>query len=166
MRLPLLAACAFLATVPGPASAQLASRSISLGSGVSTPLAGRGAPGAALALAASTWLDELEVGALDGVLRVAWASARETTGRAPASGLAATAGLRLSLGRAPLRPQLLADLGWAWRAGAAGDAFAFGVGAGLEWFPAADVSLSVRAGLWGAGSAAAAEALAALAAYF
>lgn len=164
MRLPILAAAAVLAAIPGLASAQLASRSISVESGLATPLGGGGATGAALALAASTWLDELEVGALDGVLRVAWGSARETDGRAPAGELAATAGLRLSLGRAPLRPQLLADLGWSWRG--TGGGLAFGVAAGVEAFVAADVSVALRVGLRGAGSDAAAEGLAALAAYF
>ena len=167
MRLPVLAAAAVLAAAPRPASAQLASRSISLESGLSTPLAGRGEPSAAVAVAASAWLDDVDVGTLDGVVRVARASAPETPGRAAATGIAATAGLRLSLGRAPVRPQLFADLGWSWLRGSDGydDALAFGVGAGVEWFPATDVSLSARAALRGAGSDAAVEAVLALAGY-
>ena len=168
MRLPLLAAAALLVASPTPAFAQLASRSISLETGLSTPVAGRGPASAALALAASTWLADLDVGSLDGVLRVAWSSARETPDRAAADAFAATAGLRLSLGRAPVRPQLFADLGWCWwlRGSGAGDGLALGLGAGVEWFPATDVSISACAALRGTGSDAAGEGVLALAAYF
>jgi len=167
MRLPLLAAAALLAGTPALARAQLAPRAVSLESGLSTPLSARGAPTAALAVSASAWLDDLELGTLDGVLRVARASAPETPGRAAAAGLAATAGLRLSLGRAPVRPQLLAELGWSWlRAADSRGGLAFGLGAGVEWFPATDVSLSARAAIRAAGPAAAADGLVALAAYF
>ncbi len=168
MRLPPVAAAALLAASPALASAQLASRSISLESGLSTPLAGRGSASAGLALAASAWLEDLDVGSLDGVLRVAWSYARETPDRAAADGFAATAGLRLSLGRAPVRPQVFADVGWSWwlRGTGPGDGLALGVGAGIEWFPATDVSVSARAALRGTGSDAAGEGVLALAAYF
>jgi hypothetical protein len=166
MRAPLLAA-ALLAASPSLVAAQLANHGISVESGLSTPIGRRGPAAAAFALAASGWLEGFEGGDLEGVLRVALASAPETPGRAPAGGVVATAGLRLSLGRAPLRPQLLAELGWGrYRGGAASDRVAFGVGAGLEWFPAPDVSVSARAALRGAGAELSAEAVLGVAAYF
>lgn len=159
MRATLLAAAA-LAAAP-PAVAQLANHAISLETALSAPLGSRGGASAGLAIAASRWLDGFARGDLEGVLRVALASAGETGGRGAA--VAATAGLRLSLGRAPLRPQLLADLGWA-RTG--GDRVAWGLSAGLEWFPATDVSLAARAALRGAGAALAAEGALGISAYF
>jgi hypothetical protein len=163
---PLLAA-AVLCAVPSAATAQLANHSISVESGLSAALGGGGPAAATVALAATRWLEGLDRGDLDGVLRVALGSAPRTAGRAASSALAATAGLRLSIGRAPLRPQLLADLGWArLRGAAAASRIAWGLGAALEWFPAPDVSLSARAALRGAGVDAAAEGALGLAAYF
>ena len=165
MRATFLAAAAVLSASPSLAAAQLANRAISVESGVSTPLQGRGPAAAAFAVSASGWIDGFEEGDLEGVFRVAFASAPETTGRA--STVHATAGLRWSLGRAPLRPQLFADLGWArLRGGTASDRVAFGLGAGLEWFPALDVSVSARASLRVAGPDLAAEAVVGVAAYF
>ncbi len=167
MRLPILAAAAVLSAAPSLPAAQLANRAIALESGLSTPLGSRGPPAAAVAFSASSWLEGFDGGDLEGVLRVAFASAPQTNGRAAAAGLVATAGLRLSLGRAPLRPQLLADLGWArLRPGTPSNRIAFGLGAGLEWFPVPDLSVSARAALRGAGADVAAEAVLAVAAYF
>ncbi len=164
MRTLLLAAGVLLSTVPSLPRAQLANRAISVESGVSTPLSARGRAAAAFALSAARWLDGFDAADLHGVLRVAWASAPEPDGRGAATGLLATAGLRLSLGRAPLRPQLLADLGWARLRGA--DRVAFGMGAGLEWFPVPDLSVSARAARRGAGAELAAEGVLAFAGYF
>ncbi len=161
----LLAAAALLSATPSVATAQLANRSISLESGVSTALGTPGPAVAAFAISASRWLEGLGRGDLDGVLRVSYASAPRTTGRGPAGAVVATAGLRLSLRPAPLRPQLLADLGWA-RLRDASSRLAFGLGAALEWFPVPDVSVSARAGLRGAGTAMAGEGVLAFAAYF
>jgi hypothetical protein len=165
MRLLVLAA-ALTAAVPSRPAAQLANRAISLESGISTPFGGRGAAAAAFAIAASRWLDGFEDADLDGVLRVALAAAPGTAGRGTTAGVLATAGLRLSLGRAPLRPQLFADLGWARPRGRASDTLAFGIGAALEWFPAPELSVSPRLALRGAGADLAAEGVLALAAYF
>lgn len=166
MRALFLSAATVLSSFPSLAGAQLSNRSISVESGLSTPLAGGGAAFAALAASAATWLDGFEAGDLEGVLRVALASAADTEGRAAAGGVVATAGLRLSLGGAPLRPQAFAELGWARLRGPASDRIAFGLGAGLEWFPAPDLSLAARAAVRGAGGALAAEAVLAIAAYF
>ncbi|HET8542858.1 MAG TPA: hypothetical protein VFL83_23500 [Anaeromyxobacter sp.] len=166
MRATVLAAALVLSALPTPAAAQLANHAISVESGVSTPLHGRAAPGAAFALSATAWIDGFDRGDLEGVLRVALASAPQTVGRASTAVLA-TGGLRLSLGRAPLRPQLFADLGWArLRGGTAGDRVAYGLGAGLEWFPVPDLSVAARAALRGAGAALGAEGVLGLAAYF
>jgi hypothetical protein len=167
MRLLHLAAAAVLSAAPFPSAAQLANRSISLESGFSTPVGGRGPAAAAFAVSASAWLESFAAGDLEGTVRVAFASAPETTGRGATAGVLATAGLRLSLGRAPLRPQLFADLGWArLRDPAASDRLALGVGAGIEWFPAPELSISTRAALRAAGGDPAVEAVLGLAAYF
>jgi len=167
MRTTLLALAASSSLLATPAAAQLANRAISLESGISAPLQGGGAAGGAFALSATGWLDGGRHGDLDAVARVAVASAPETGGRAAAGAVSATVGLRLSLGRAPLRPQLFADLGWARLGGeAGGNRLAFGFGAALEWFPAPDLSFAARGGLRATGAALAAEAVAALAAYF
>jgi len=166
MRTTLLALAAASSLLATPAAAQLSNRAISLESGISAPLQG-GAAGGAFALSATGWLDGGRLGDLDAVARVAVASAPETGGRAAAAAVSATVGLRLSLGHAPLRPQLFADLGWARLGGeAGGDRLAFGLGAALEWFPTPDLSLAARGGLRGTGAALAAEAVAALSAYF
>jgi hypothetical protein len=166
MRSLLLAIAAAAFAVPSRATAQLANRAISVESGISTPFGGRGAAAAAFAVSASRWLDGFDEGDLDGILRVAYAAAPETAGRATAAGVLATAGLRLSLGRAPLGPQVFADLGWARPRGRSSDAVAFGIGAALEWFPAPELSISPRVALRGAGAALAAEGVLAVAAYF
>ncbi len=163
--LPLLAAAA-LCTAPSLAAAQLSNWAISVESGLSAPLGSSAPAAAAFAIAASGWLDGLDAGDLDGVLRVCSSSVPETAGRA-SDALAATGGFRLSLGRAPLRPQLLAEVGWARvRGGAPSDRLAWALGAALEWFPAADLSLSARAALRGAGADLSAETVLGLAAYF
>lgn len=160
----ILVAAALFATAR-PAAAQLSNRSIALETGVSAPLRA-GAPAAeAFALSATAWLD----GELDAVARLArWAGAR-TPGRAPdPGGWAGTAGLRLSLLPEPLRPQLWIEAGWARLDAPDGpaDRLALGAGAGLEWFPARDVSVAGRCAVRGAGAAQTLEVVAALAAYF
>lgn len=147
-----------------PAAGQVSNHGIAVESGISAPLDGAGSAAATLALSASTWIE----GDVEGVARVAFASASGTAGRAAAPGLAGTLGIRLSLGRAPLRPQLLADAGWA-RAGsgaAASDEVLFRLGAGLEWFPAGDLSLAARGAFVVAGGAPALEAVLSLGGYF
>ncbi len=166
MRSLLVAAAALVAAVPSRSSAQLANRAISVESGISTPFGGRGARAAAFAVSASRWLDGFDGADLDGVARVSLAAAPETGGRGATAGVLATAGLRLSLGRAPLRPQIFADLGWARPRGGSSDTVAFGIGAALEWFPAPELSVSPRLALRGAGADLAAEGVLAVAAYF
>jgi hypothetical protein len=160
-----LAVLASLLSAAVPAAAQLRNHSVSVESGLSSPLAGRGGARPTYALAATAWLD----GSLEAVARVAVASGAETAGRGAARGmLAGTAGLRISLLPDPLRPQLGVELGWARLEGAEGttDRLALGAVAGLEWFPARDVSVAARAALRGAASAMSAELLVGLAAYF
>lgn len=156
------AAAAALAT--SPASAQYSNHGISLESGISSPLAKGRPPGAAFAVAASAWLE----GEVEAVARVSYGSAPRTTGRAADSSLSGTLGLRLSLARGGVRPQAFAEAGWARvrSDGAARDRLALGVGAALEWFPAADVSISPRVALRAAGGEPAAELGVALAGYF
>ncbi|HEX9051491.1 MAG TPA: hypothetical protein VF841_13250 [Anaeromyxobacter sp.] len=166
MRSLVLAAAALVSAVPSRTAAQLANRAISVESGISTPFGGRGAAAAAFAVSASRWLDGFDAADLDGVLRVALAAAPETAGRGTAAGVLATVGLRLSLGRAPLRPQVFADVGWARPRRGASDTVAFGLGAALEWFPAPELSVSPRVALRGAGGTLAAEGVLAVAAYF
>jgi hypothetical protein len=161
--LHVLVASVLLSIAP-PAVAQLRNRSISVESGVSAPLSVAARVDPALALAATTWLD----GSTEAVFRVALGSAAETAGRAPAAALSGTAGLRVSLLPEPLRPQLGLELGWARVRGRAGaeDRLVLGATAGLEWFPARDLSVTARAALRGAGPALSLELLLALAAYF
>ncbi len=170
MRTHLLAAAALALAAPSRSAAQLANHSISGESGISTPFGGRGAAAAAFAVSAARWLDGFDAADLDGVVRVALASAPETAGRGATVAVLATAGLRLSLGRAPVRPQVFADVGWARPHGRSSDAVAFGVGAALEWFPVPELALSprlaVRAVLRGAGRDVGAETLLGVAAYF
>ncbi len=82
--LPLLAA-AVLSASPSLAAAQVSNHAISVESGVSRRLGGAAPAGAAVAIAASGWLDALGAGDLDGVLRVSFTSAAETAGRASAA---------------------------------------------------------------------------------
>lgn len=152
-----------LALVAPVARAQLSNTAISVESGISAPLGEGGGAGMAIAVSASTWLG----GDVEGFARVGRAYAPGTAGRAADAALAGTLGLRLSLGPAPIRLQLLADVGWA-RAGSAEprDRFAFGLAGGLELFPARDLSVAVRAGPRGVGGALRLEAALAVAAYF
>ncbi|HET7826238.1 MAG TPA: hypothetical protein VFK90_12960 [Anaeromyxobacter sp.] len=147
-----------------PAAAQVSNHGIAVESGVSTPLGGGSEPALAAALSASTWLD----GDVEGTARVAWGSAGATGGRAAASFLSGTVGVRVSLGHGPLRPQVFAEVGWA-RAeadGVASDRAAFGAGAALEWFPAAEISLAPRVAIRAVGGEARAEVGLALGVYF
>jgi hypothetical protein len=163
MRTAHLVAVAALLSVASPAAAQLRNRSISVESGVSAPIsAGSGARGV-LALAATTWLD----GAAEAVVRVAVAAAPETAGRSSAA-VAGTVGVRMSLLPDPLRPQLGVELGWARedRPTGTADRIAFGVTAGLEWFPGRDLSVAARGAMRGVGSALSLDLVLALAAYF
>jgi hypothetical protein len=142
MRLLQAAFAAAAALAALPASAQLSNHGIAVESGISSPLGKGGAPAATFALSASAWLE----GDLEAVARVSYRSAAETGGRAAASALAGTVGLRLSLGHSPVRPQAFLDAGWS-RLDAGGDVAsggAFGVGAALEWFPASDFSVAPR----------------------
>jgi hypothetical protein len=166
MRPTLLALAASSSLLASPAAAQLANRAISVESGLSAPLQGGGGAGGTLALCAAAWLDGGRGGDLEAVARVAIGSAPGTGGRVAAEALSATVGLRLSLGAAPVRPQVFADLGWAGIGGAGADRLAFGLGGGLEWFAAPDLSLAARGALRGAGAARAAEGVLAVAAYF
>jgi hypothetical protein len=119
---------------------------------------------ASAALAATTWI----AGDVEAVGRVALASAPGTSDRAAARAWSGTLGLRLSLSTGRLRPQLGADLGWGRVGGSAGEggALVLGLGAGLEAFPARDLSVSVRGALRGAGTALSLDAALAVAAYF
>jgi hypothetical protein len=147
-----------------PAAAQVANHGIAVESGISTPLAGGGAPQAGFAASASLWLE----GDVEGVARVAWGSAAQTGGRGASSTVSGTLGVRVQLGRGSLRPQVFADAGWARldAGGIASDRSAFGVGAALEWFPAAEVSVAPRVAVRMLGSEARAEVGLALCAYF
>jgi len=159
--LHLLAALTLLAAA-SPAAAQLANRSISVESGVSLPLAARAAAGPVFGLASTVWLD----GEVEAVFRLGFGADAHTGGRAPASALAGTAGLRLSLLPDPVRPQLGIELGWGWDGGRGGSRVAYGVGAGLEWFPARDLSMAARVALRGVGAALSTELALAATAYF
>ncbi len=164
MRAPVLAVSLLLAAAASPAAAQLRNRSIALESGLSAPLSSADPGHAALALAASAWLD----GELEATARVSFAAAAETGGREPVTTASGTAGLRLSLLPEPLRPQLGLEIGWARVEGprGAGDRLALAASSGLEWFPARDVAVSARAALRAAGTALSAELTLGAAAYF
>ena len=124
----------------------------------------RSATRAAVALAATAWLE----GDREAIARVAFVSAPQTAGRGPDRGVTGTAGLRLSLSPAPLRAQVGLELGWARAATAAGpvDRLAFGADVGVEWFPARDLSASARAALRGVPGALSTELVLGLAVYF
>jgi len=149
-------------TMAGAANAQLSRRSISLESGISAWPGGEGGPRATVALLATAWLE----GPAEAVARLAFASAGEPGVRATA--VSGTVGIRLSAGSGPLRPQLVADAGWARLPGrpASRDRFAWGLGAGAEWFPGLDLSLSVRGGVRSIGGGIGLELVAGVAAYF
>jgi hypothetical protein len=158
------AVAAALLAVASPAGAQLQNRSLALESGISAPLSPAAAGHAAVALAATAWLE----GSLDLTARVAFAAAAQTPGRAPVTTACGTAGLRASLLPDPLRPQLGLELGWARVAHAAAteDRLAFAATAGLEWFPRRDLSFAARTALRGAGGALSLELTLGAAAYF
>jgi hypothetical protein len=164
MRTPHALAALVLVAAASPAAAQLQNRSISVESTVSAPLATAAGAHAGVGLAATAWLE----GAAEAVVRLRLGTAPQPGGRASATSVSGTAGIRLSLLPDPLRPQLGLELGWARLGGRSGaqDRIAFGVAAGLEWFPARDLSLTARAALCGAGSALSAELALAVAAYF
>ena len=155
---------AAVTTFAAPATAQLGTRSIALESGASLDAEGGRGAGATFAVATTTWLD----GPADALLRVGVSSAPQTPGRPPARTISGTVGLRLSLLPDPLRPQLTLEVGWArrWREGAEEDRLALAAGAGVEWFPARDLSVSSRATLRWVGPSAGAELLLAATAYF
>ncbi len=161
--LQVLSAIVLLSLAP-PALAQLRNRSISIESGISAPLSVPAHANPALALTATAWLD----GSAEAVFRVGLGAAPETAGRAAAAVVSGTAGLRVSLLPEPLRPQLGVELGWARVRGTEGaaDRLALGATAGLEWFPARDLSVTARAALRGAGPALSFELVLALTAYF
>lgn len=165
MSLARLLLAAAVAIVAPRAAAQLSNRSISVEAGLSAPVRAGAGCGDTLALVATGWLD----GELEAVARVARWSGPRTGGRAAdAGGWTGTGGLRLSLLPEPLRPQLSVEAGWARLGGPDGprDAFALGAGAGLEWFPARDLSAAIRVALRGAGTARRVEGVVGLTAYF
>jgi hypothetical protein len=164
MRAPEIAVAALLLATASPAAAQLRNRSIAVESGLSAPLSSDGRGHAAVALAATAWLD----GAVEATARVAFAAAAEPPDREPVATASGTAGLRVSLLPDPLRPQLGLELGWARVAGPSGaeDRLAFAAAAGLEWFPARDLSVAARGALRGAGGDLSIELTAGVAAYF
>lgn len=158
----LLAALALVAA--RPARAQLSNHSISLESGLSAASSGGGAVLVSVALSAAAWLE----GPFHATARVAWASAPRTGGRGADRVLTGTFGLRFAPGAGALRPEVLAEAGWA-RAGEGDrrrDRLALGAGGGVEWFPARDLSLAARAVLRGAASGWRIELGIAAAAYF
>jgi len=164
MRLLRYAVALSAALAASPSAAQLSNRGIAVESGVCAPLRRAGSLRPTLAISASTWLE----GDVEAVARVAFSSAGETAGRDAVPALAGTLGLRLSLGRAPVRPQLFAEGGWARVEAVRGAAnrATLGLGGALEWFPASDLSAGVRAALRLTGAAAALEIVVALGGYF
>lgn len=165
MTLARLLVAAAVAASAARTPAQLSNRSIALEAGVSAPVGGGAAAPEAFAVTATAWLD----GDLEAVARVGrWAAARTEGRGADGGGWAGTAGLRLSAGPEPLRPQVWIEAGWARVLGRTGlaDRLVLGAGAGLEWFVARDVSVAARGALRGAGAARRLEVVAGLAAYF
>jgi hypothetical protein len=165
MHTPRLLFAALLLAAASPAAAQLSNRSISVESGLSAPVTPSRAAGLGLAVAATAWLE----GPVEVVVRVGTGAAGEPVGRTAVRALSGTAGLRVSLLPDPVRPQLGVEVGWARVAGpsgAAGDRLSCAVTAGLEWFPARDLSLAARGALRGFGRALSAELALAAAAYF
>lgn len=152
------------AAAASPAAAQIANHGIALESGISRPLGTSGGSGATFAVSASTWID----GDLEGFARVAFSSAGRTQDRAAVPALAGTIGLRLSLGRAAVRPQLFAEGGWARVEAERGPSSraTFGLGGALELFPVLDLSVSARAALRVTAGAPALEAVLGVGGYF
>lgn len=140
-----LTLAALLTLAPGAARAQLAPRSIALELGFtreSAPALGDRAP---LALAASWWIaDELDLTA-----RAAFGFAARTEGRAAGALYEAEFGLRRTFGAGPVRPFAAIDA--AFLQASTGQPFAWEQGlrlaasAGLEVFPARDLSVAVAA---------------------
>ena len=149
--------------VPGVVEAQLSRRSVALEAVISADARSQREVAAGAALRATAWLE----GPVEAIARVALGSARETGGRATAV-LSGTIGLRLSRGTGPLRPQFQAEVGWAREAevGSGRHRPAWGIGAGLEWFPALDRSFALGTALRRAGGGVSVELGAAVAAYF
>lgn len=161
MRVLLAVTAAAAVLLPAAAAAQMSHRSIALEAGIAGELGGKGRGAGAAGLCATAWLD----GPAEAFARLSLGSARATGGRG-ADFWSGTVGVRLSAGSGPVRPQVEAGAGWARIGGGGSDRIAWSLGAGLEWFPALDLSLALRAGIRGAGGAAAAEAAVAATAYF
>ncbi len=159
-----LAVVAAAAVAAPPAAAQVSNHGIAVESGISAPIEAGSAPALGFALGASLWLD----GDVEGTARVAWGSAAATGGRGADSALSGTIGVRVTLGRGAVRPQVFAEAGWGRveADGLASDRAAFGAGAALEWFPAADLSVAPRLALRVLGGDARAEFGLALGGYF
>jgi hypothetical protein len=157
--LSLIPLAALLAAAP--ARAQRANHSISLESGASRL---HGTPLVPVALSASAWLD----GDLHGTARVSGTFAPRTGGRGADRVWSGTFGLRFAPGTAALRPDAVAELGWALaeEGGHARQGVALGLGCGLEWFLARDLSLSSRAVLRRAATPWRLEVVLAASAYF
>jgi len=142
------ARCPFVAllllALAAPARAQVATREITVETGISAPV-GRGDGAAApLALAAALWLE----GDLDLVLRLAGRSASRTGERPAVVRVSGTAGLRWSFAPSPLRPQVFVEAGWEGTPSGEGG-LAVGLGAALEWSPARGLALFASgAGRW------------------
>ena len=140
-----LALSALLTLAPAAAGAQLAPRSIALELGFtreSAPALGDRAP---LALAASWWIAE----DADLTARVAFGFAARTAGRAAGALYEAGFGLRRTFGGGAVRPFAAVDA--AFLQASAGPTLAWEQGlrlaasAGLEVFPARDLSVAVAA---------------------
>src|SRR5512138_1347509 len=106
--IPVLLSLAALA-LPGLAAGQLATRSISLESGVSAPLARGATPSVPIAVAAGAWLE----GDFEALARVSYASVARTPVRGADAGAldlaGGTLGLRWAPGADALRPELLVE---------------------------------------------------------
>jgi hypothetical protein len=164
MRTTLAALPLALLLAAPPARAQLSNRFVGVEAGVFAPLSERGSAGLPIAVAAGFWLE----GDLDLVARVAWASGGRTSGHGAASMLLPSVGVRWSVLPAPLRLQLLAEVGWVQRLGGEGGAAITGAaGFGLEAFVARDLGVGVRFALRATGGAgASAEGAAGVTLYF
>jgi hypothetical protein len=152
MRTTLLALPLALLLAPAAARGQLSNRFVALEAGVFAPLAEGGAAGVPVALTAGMWLE----GDLDLFARLTWAAAARTTGRPSDSAILPEVGVRWSAIPAPLRLQLLAQVGWRQVLGGGGS-LTGAAGIALEAFVARDLSVSVRFAVretWGAGASA------------
>ncbi len=159
---PAVAAALLLAAMP--AAAQLSNHSLAVEAGLSSRPRAPGYTGSSVAVTATRWIE----GDVEALARVAFASAARTDGRAAASALSGTLGLRVSLLHDPVRPQLEAEIGWArvFEGEEAEDRIGLGIGAGVEWFPVRDLSLALRIALRGPPAALTAQATFAASVYF